>query len=191
MAARHVRGSFFAEYVRMLRRRKDVPWEQVLPEGDLPYLEQRIEADAWYPMATFERFGLAILAKLEGATLDGVRMWGRLSAQQFARDNAGFIAVRDPIETMMRLMVQRQTLFDFPAFDMPMLVEGEAYVLIDYRMSEMAEEAACFQTLGFCEGIVGLAGAVEARGHFAERSWCGDARTRLVLEWRGPGPHTP
>ena len=64
---RRVRGSFFVEYVRMLRRRKDVDWSEVLTPEDLPCLEQRIEADAWYPMESFERLGLAILSKLDGA----------------------------------------------------------------------------------------------------------------------------
>jgi hypothetical protein len=176
----------FADYVRMLRRRKDIDWSQVLEPEDLGYLVQRIDAEAWYPMATFERMGLAILSKIDGATLDGVRLWGHLSAHQFARDHADFVAPSDPVETMMRLKVQRGTLFDFPAFELPMVVEGEAHVLIAYGMSGPAEEAACFQTLGFCEGILTLAGAREVRGHFSERVWCGDAKTELTLEWSAP-----
>lgn len=181
---RHVRGSFFAEYVRMLRRRKDVAWEAVLAAEDLPYLTQRIEDERWYPMATFERLGLAILRKVEGATLDGVRMWGRFSAHQFARDHDGFVAPGDPVETLMRLKVQRGTLFDFPAFDIPMLVDGEAYVQVSYRMGPAAEEAACFQTMGFCEGILTLAGASDVHADFAERSWRGGSATRIALAWR-------
>ncbi|HEV8246603.1 MAG TPA: hypothetical protein VGP93_12580, partial [Polyangiaceae bacterium] len=77
---RHVRGSFFVEYVRMLKRRKDVDWQRILPPEDLPYLQQQIALDSWYPMESFERLGLAILSKIESATLDAVRMWGRFSA---------------------------------------------------------------------------------------------------------------
>src|SRR5690349_14485154 len=95
--SRRVRGSFFAEYVRMLRRRKDLCWDDVLTPADLVYLDQRIEADAWYPMDTFERLGLAILAKIEGATLDGVHMWGRFSAHQFVREHGSLIAPGDAV----------------------------------------------------------------------------------------------
>ncbi len=181
---RRVRGSFFAEYVRMLRRRKDLTFDDVLTPIDLGYLHQRIDADAWYPMDTFERLGLAILTKIEGATLDGVHMWGRFSAHQFAREHASLIAPGDAVETMMRLKVQRDTLFDFPAFDVPLLMDGEAHVTIAYGMSARAEEAACFQTMGFCEGILSLAGVLDVRGRLVECSWQGAARTRLVLSWR-------
>ena len=182
--SRKVRGSFFAEYVRMLRRRKDVDWREVLAPEDLVYLTQRIEADHWYPMESFERLGLAILAKLEGATLDAVHMWGRYSAHHFVKEHGDLVKAGDAVDTMMRLKVQRETLFDFPAFDVPMLIDGEAHVLIAYGMGAQAEEAACHQTMGFCEGILSLAGAGDVHGHFAERAWCAEPRTRLVLQWR-------
>ncbi len=181
--SRSVRGSFFAEYVRMLRRRKDVDWSRVLPPEDRRYLVQRIVGDDWYPMESFERLGLAILSKLEGATLDAVRLWGRFSAHQFASEHPSLIATGDPVETLMRLKVQRRTLFDFPAFDIPMLVDGQAFVDVTYLMGPAAEEAACHQTMGFCEGILALAGARDVRAEFGERSWAGGARTRLVLDW--------
>jgi hypothetical protein len=168
----------------MLRRRKDIDWSRVLPPEDAGYLQQRIDADGWYPMESFERLGLAILEQLEGATLDAVRMWGHFSAHQFAAESTSIVAQNDPLETLMRLKVQRATLFDFPALDIPMLVDGEAYVVIDYRMGRTDEEAACFQTMGFCEGMLELAGASEIRARFVERSWAGDPHTRLLLEWQ-------
>lgn len=172
----------------MLRRRKDVDWARVLPPGDLTYLRQRIQPDSWYPMETFENFGVAILTHVEGATLNAVRMWGHFSASQLATDHPGLIAVGEPAETLMRLKVLRGTLFDFPAFDVPMLSEGQAFVTIHFGMRAVAEEAACFQTLGFCEGVLALAGAVEACGVFRERSWAGDPSTRLLLEWQNEEP---
>jgi hypothetical protein len=183
-----VRGSFFAEYIRMLRRRKDIDWSRVLPPEDIQYLRQRIEADEWYPMATFERLGVAILATLEGATLDAVRLWGRFSASQYAGAHAELIAPNEPRDTMMRLKVFRGTFFDFPAFDIPMLTDSQAYVSINYQMGKVAEEAACMQTLGFCEGVLSLAGARDVRGTMEELSWQGHARTRLNLEWELPEP---
>lgn len=183
----HVRGSFFSEYVRMLRRRKDIDWSKVLPAEDVQYLRQRIDGDTWYPMATFERFGVAILATIDGATLDAVRLWGRFSANQYATSNADLIALGEPEETLMRLRVMRATLFDFPAFEIPMLVDGNAFVLVQYHMGRIAEEAACVQTMGFCEGVLSLAGAENVQASFAECSWKGDGRTRIALEWESPG----
>ncbi|HKY38457.1 MAG TPA: hypothetical protein VJN18_21085 [Polyangiaceae bacterium] len=167
----------------MIRRRKDVDWTKVLSKADLALVQQRVSPELWYPMRTFERLGLAILANFEGVGLDAVRLWGNASARQFAVDHPTLVALQDPVETLMRLRVQRATLFDFPAFDIPTLNDEHAVVTMTYGMGKVAEEAACHQTWGFCEGILALAGARKIQGSLTERSWLGAPETRLALNW--------
>jgi hypothetical protein len=170
----------------MIRRRKDVDWLRALRVEDLALVQQRIVLDAWYPMSSFERLGLAILENFGGAGFEAVRLWGNFSAQQFAHDHANVVAANDPVETLMRLKVQRATLFDFPAFDIPTLIDGHALVTMTYGMGPIAEEAACHQTLGFCEGVLALAGAREIKGALGELSWLGAPHTALLLDWQPP-----
>src|SRR5579859_4013163 len=139
---RCVRGHFFAEYVRMIRRRKDVDWQRWLLDEDMAFVKDRVRPDAWYPMETFERLGVAILAGFEGATLDAVRFWGRSSASQYAVEHPALIAQGDPVDSLMRLKVMRSTLFNFQAFDVPMLAPAHAHVVVMYYMGDRAEEAA-------------------------------------------------
>jgi hypothetical protein len=168
----------------MIRRRKDVAWERKLPAEDMAYLKQRIEPDDWYPMETFERLGLAILSELGGgAALDAVRAWGRLSASQYCAEHPNLVAPNDPVDSLMRLKVMRSTLFNFPAFDISMLIESHAHIVVTYHMGPIAEEAACQQTMGFCEEVLSLCGATDVQATFRERSWAGDTRTLLSLEW--------
>ena len=82
---------------------------------------------------------------------------------------------------MMRLKVLRASLFDFPAFDIRLLEERRAHIEVDYRMGPVAEEAACHQTMGFCEGVLSLAGVHRISASFQERSWAGDFQTLIVL----------
>jgi hypothetical protein len=134
-------------------------------------------------MATFERLGIAILDHLEGATLDAVRFWGHFSAQSFDGSTSDLVVPGNAIESLMRLRVMRSTLFNFPAFDIPMLTHGHARVTMAYQMSPRAEEAACYQTLGFCEGVVSMTGAANVRAEFEQRSWAGDRATLFDLVW--------
>lgn len=170
----------------MIRRRKDVNWMGQLRVEDLALVQQHITPETWYPMASFERLGLAILANFEGAGIDAVRLWGSYSAHQFVRDSPTLLAEGDPVETLMRLRVQRATLFDFPAFDIPTLTDGHAVVTMSYGMGPVAEEAACYQTLGFCESMVALAGGQDVTGGLDERSWTGAPATTLILSWAPP-----
>jgi hypothetical protein len=182
-SSRSVRGSFFSEYVRMIRRRKDIDFGCIFRPEDLPYLNEIIAPEAWYPMTTFERLGEAILAKVPGATLEAVRLWGRFSASQYYAQHPQLIAQSDPLESLMRLKVIRSTLFDFPAFDIPMLTDGHALVSVRYHMGQVAEEAACYQTMGFCEAVLSEAGAKDVRACFRERAWEGKDATIIELEW--------
>ena len=112
-----------------------------------------------------------------------VQMWGRYSAGQMRTAHPSLLAPGDPVETMRRFHVMRQTFFDFDALQIQMLHADEAGLVIRYHMGPRAEEAACYQTLGFFEGLLELAGAKNIRALFRERSWDGDPRTRLELTW--------
>ena len=73
---RRVKGTLFVDYVRMLRSRKDVDWSRHLRPEDLAFLGERVRHDAWYPMDSFERMGLAILAEIS-SDMQIVQAWGR------------------------------------------------------------------------------------------------------------------
>jgi hypothetical protein len=170
----------------MIRRRKDGDWVGLLSEGDLEYLRRQVDPAGWYPMEVFERLGDAILAHSGQATLSAVRMWGHYSVSAVVATHPDLIAPRDPLESLMRLRVMRASLFDFPAFDVPVLMPEYAEVCVTYHMGPSAEEAACHQTMGFCEGVLSLAGASQIEARFVACAWSGAPSTRFELHWREP-----
>ncbi|MGZ3428814.1 MAG: hypothetical protein ACXVCV_19305 [Polyangia bacterium] len=180
---RLVKGVLFAEYARMIRSHKSFDWASQLAPEDLPYLSARIVPTGWYPMATFERLGNAILSFIARDDLQAVRMWGRFSADELRALQPELVVAGDPVETLQRFRVLRSTYFDFPALEIPMLLQDEAHVVIAYHMGARAEEAASFQTMGFFERQLELAGATNVTGRLVQRSWAGDARTLLDLSW--------
>ena len=183
---RNVRGVLFLDYVRMLKAHKGVDWEGVLTADDLPYLHDKIDTVAWYPMATFERMGNAILKYVAAESLRPVQIWGRFSAAQLRAAHPMLLAPKDPCESLTRFRVMRETFFDFEALTVLMLHEGEAQIAIHYYMGMPAEEAASYQTMGFFEGLLELAGAQEIRASFRAKSWQGAPRTILDLRWLTP-----
>ena len=184
MGMRRVRGVLFLDYVRMLRACKSADVRAVLAPEDLPYLTATIDPDAWYPMATFERLGNAILRCVANGEMFPVQLWGRYSAAQLVRANPMLLAPDDAVETLNRFRVLRETFFDFPAFEVLMLHAEEARIAIHYYMGMPAEEAAAHQAMGFFEGLLPLAGATDVRATLQTRSWKGDPQTLLVLQWR-------
>jgi hypothetical protein len=179
-----VKGILFADYVRMLRACKSVDWSAHLPPEDVVYLGERIDPIRWYPMASFERLGNAILAVVAGGSLEAVRQWGRLSVDQLRAANPQLIDPRDPFESLARFRVLRSTFFDFEALEILSIHPGEAEIAITYHMGMPAEEAAAVQTMGFFERLLELSSAYEVRAGFKARSWAGEPRTVLALQWR-------
>jgi hypothetical protein len=51
-------------------------------------------------------------------------------------------------------------------------------------MSPLAERAAAVQTMGFFEGLIGLADGGEVQGEFLESSWRGDRQTIIGFSWQ-------
>lgn len=184
---RQVKGLLFLDYVRMIRSNKNVEWEAMLATQDFQYLTEKIDVAGWYPMETFERFGNAILKFVARDQMLAVQLWGRFSATQLHAANPMLLAPGDPLESINRFRVLRETFFDFDALEIPLLHHGAAQIVIRYYMGAPAEEAACYQTLGFFEGLLELAGASQIDARFRQRSWDGDPQTRLDLKWSLPG----
>lgn len=183
---RNVRGVLFLDYVRMLKAQKGVDWAAHLAPEDLPYLQQTIESAAWYPMASFERMGNGILDEIAAGDVEAARMWGRISVDQLRAKNPMLVADGDPLETLMRFRVLRSTFFDFDALDVRSVSSSHATILVHYYMGAKAEEAASFQTMGFFERLLDVAGASAVSARFTKRSWAGDDETVLELEWERP-----
>src|SRR5260221_13916086 len=135
--ARCVRGQFFAEYVRMIRRRKDVEWERWLLTQDLAFIRQRIAPDDWYPMETFERLGIAILMGLDGPTLEAVRVWGRFFATPKAAQHPAFLAPQQPIDSLIRPKGMRHPLFNLPAVDIPLPPESHVHAVVTHHLGAL------------------------------------------------------
>ena len=167
----------------MIRSNKSFDWHAQLAPEDLPFLQVRVDPAGWYPMETFERFGNAILTNIANDDLQAVRMWGRFSVDEQRARAPELVAPGDPMETLQRFRVLRATFFDFPAVEIVMLLDDAADIVISYGMGAKAEEAASFQTMGFFERQLELAGASNVTGKLVTRSWAGDARTLLSLNW--------
>jgi hypothetical protein len=181
--ARHVKGVLFGDYVRMLRIRKHEDFSAWLTADDLQYLRQPIDPAGWYPMATFERLGLAILALIAGGDLEAAHAWGRISVDRMAARREQLVSPGDPGGTMRRFNEARSNFFDFDGVWLERVDPTGALVRIDYGMSPKAEEAAAQQTRGFFERLLELADARDIEAHFVERSWVSYGPTMLRITW--------
>jgi len=138
---RRVRGILFVDYVRMIRGHKAIDWSKYLQDEDSAMLVQPIDPDGWYPMETFERFGIGIVREVAGGQLVAVRMWGRFQVEFVRQAHPNLIATDDPRSTFMRFQSLQRSFFDYDAVVVDEVLDETATVSVNYRMSPEAEEA--------------------------------------------------
>jgi hypothetical protein len=183
MLNRRVRGILFVDYVKMVRGKKSIDWSAYLDQHDLEVISEPIDLDGWYPMETFERLGLGIVREIAHAQLVAVRMWGRFQLDFVRTKFPTIVAEGDPRDTMMRFHAMRRAFFDYDALDVVEVLDDSATVAVQYRMGAEAEEAACWQTLGFCERLVELAGGKSVVASMRAQGWRDAPRTLIELKW--------
>ncbi|MBL8920468.1 MAG: response regulator transcription factor [Myxococcaceae bacterium] len=185
---RHVRGVLYVDYVRMLRRQVS-NWRAQLSPADVALVADRVDVDAWYPMASFERLGLAILEHVVRGEVDSIRLWGRQQVQAILGYLPTLRVDDDPLDAIMRFQNFLSSLFDFQAVALDSVEDGEALVRVDYGMGARAEEAATWQTVGFFEELVTASGGREATGRLRSRAWLpGEPPTVFAVTWTMGAP---
>ena len=183
--SRNVRGVLFIDYVKMLRRQKAVVRAQrFLEPEDERYLTEHLELDGWYPMETFERLGLAILAEVVGAEVDAIRLWGRQQLAALLTFFPDLSAACDPRDAVMRFQAFMRSLFSFPCVNLESVDDESAIVTIDFGMSPQAEAAASWQAVGFFEELVTSSGGRGVRSELVD----GRATLRWTLGTPVPAP---
>jgi len=186
---KRVKGVFFIDYVRMMRRRPDIEWSKYLRPEDQRFLTERIEDSEWYPFEAFERMGLAIITEIAGGDFEGPYLWGRASVDGLSAIHESLVCHDDPMVSLMRFQVLRTSFFNFDPVVFESITGNRAIMKIEYGMCGIAEHAATGQTLGYFERILELSGACNVQHRYLGRIWEGDPITRLAMTWEEGSGH--
>jgi hypothetical protein len=170
----------------MIRGNKAVDWSRYLEPADEEWLAAKIDPEGWYPMETFERFGVGIVREVARGQLAAVEMWGRFQVETVCRAFPMLVAKGDPRETLMRFHALHRGFFDYDAVTVEEALDDSARVRVQYAMGAEAERAACHQTLGFFGCLVERAGGTDVRVDFVAKSWEGGGHTFIDVRWRLP-----
>lgn len=181
--ARHVKGSLFLDYVRMIKSLKGVDWSAYLTPDDLAYLDKRILTSQWYPMETFERMGVGILKEAARGNMDSVRLWGRMSVDALVTIYKVMVTDGDPADSLKKFSVLRANLFDYEVTEIIPRDDGGVRMKLNFRMGPPAEEAATQQMIGSMERILELSGAKNVKSKIRAKAWRGDPDTLIDISW--------
>lgn len=182
--ADRVKGSMFGEYVRMLRRVKNLDRSLYFKQEDMIYLDEKILASNWYPMDSYERFGLAILREIAHGNMETVRAWGKTSMNELLKVYRQLLKPDNPSRSLNTFGILRSGFFDFEAFSVEALGDKRTHLTIQIGVAPKAQEAIAYQMSGMAEQLAELAGAKKLQAEFLQKAWEGKPSSLIEYTWQ-------
>jgi hypothetical protein len=181
---KHVKGTLFLDYVRMIKSRKDVDWDKYLTPADRELMKGMILPSQWYPLDSYQRMGLAVLREIAGGKMELVRLWGRLSVDELCKTYKNMVHEGEPLETMKTFQALRRRLLDFEGLAAEVKGPNRVQITVDVPFDDkFGDEAAAFQMMGSFERLLELSGIKNIKSQFVAKAWEGAPRTLIELSW--------
>jgi CheY-like chemotaxis protein len=182
--AGQVKGVLFRDYVRMIRKHKDVDWDKYLRPEEKELLSQLILPAQWYPMESYQRMGAAIYREIAHGDPSTARAWGRAGMEELASlYTNNLIKKGNPRETLENFKAINRRFFDFDSFDVDPVGPRSVYIIIDPDFGPYEVEGYSNQMLGSFERLFELAGVVGIKAEFRNRAWDGPGKTVIEITW--------
>jgi hypothetical protein len=181
--AKHVKGALFLDYVRMIRKRKEVDWSKHLTEEDRTILGQMILPSEWYPLETYQRCGVAVLHEIAKGDVQTVRVWGRQSMDELIKIYKNLTEQADPLRALAKLQLLRRRFYDFEGLELFPQDGNRVQVKVDVAFGGVADEAYAYQMLGMVERLLELNGAKKILSKFIQKVWQGAPHTTIEFSW--------
>ncbi|OGP56134.1 MAG: hypothetical protein A2V67_05105 [Deltaproteobacteria bacterium RBG_13_61_14] len=181
--AKHVKGTLFLDYVRMIRKRKNVDWSKYLTPQDQKVLSQMVLPSEWYPLETFQHCGVAILHEIAQGDVEAVRAWGRASMDELMKVYKNLAQETDPHKATEKFQLLRRRFFDFEGLEVIPQAGNRIQVKVDMAFGGVADEAYAYQILGTLERLLLVSGAKNVQFQFLQKAWKGAPNTVIELSW--------
>ncbi len=183
--ARHVKGSLFKEYVRMIKKNKRIDWSKYLSPSDMNFIKHGIiTVVEWYPYETLQNLGDAIFHEIAGEDTEVARSWGRKTMEGLAdlyRKN--LIEKGDQFQTLKKFINMYKHFFDFGGFELIVREENHVEIKVDQAFGEKGAKGYGYQMIGSFERLIELSGADEVKAKFLKKAWEGARNTVIELRW--------
>lgn len=186
---RQVRGSLFADYVRMIKKNKQTDWSKHLDQADLEFLKQIILANQWYPMDSYQRLGAAIFTEIAHNDPEVARQWGRISMDRLVDLYKNrLIESGNPLKTLEKFRLLNKRFFNFEGFYTSVLGETHVSIRIDRGFGTIGVQGYSYQMLGSLQRLLEHSGALGVKAEFSQKNWEGSANSVMDMLWQGAGP---
>ncbi len=181
---RHVKGTLCADYVKIIKKRKDIDWDKYLEPEDNILLEETILSSNWYSMETFMRMGLAVFKEIAGSNLNTVHGGGRIFMDELIKTYLNLVVVGDPLRSMEKFKMMRSRFFDFECMEITKVDDSTAELHLELGFGKDGDEAYTHHMVGAFERLLEMCKAKDIETEIIRKSWEGESESVVLLKWK-------
>jgi len=188
---KHVKGSLFQEYARMVKNLKQVDWGKYLTSSDLEIIHHMIIPSKWYPLESYQRLGVAVFQEIAQGKPEAALAWGRHTMDDLYSTYQQLVMVQgDPVSTLKKFHKLSRQFFDFDGFEIITLEHNYIQIKLSRDFGEIAVQGYTYQILGTIQRLIELCGMKEVKAEFDAKVWEGAPHTIFKLSWAPGHPDT-
>ena len=181
---RMVKGTMLVDYVRLVRSRKDIPWEKHLTKEDLDIIKGRILPMGWYPFEAFQRIGVSVMREIANNDLNIVRQFGRLAMKNLIDNTYPLIGKsKDIFEAFQALHNIRSRFFNFAAPNFEKIGPKSMRVTFENAPNTDGLEGFSYQYIGGYDYLIEHYGGKNINLTWEKKGWEGADCVAFVLSW--------
>ena len=181
---RHVKGTLCADYVKIIKKSKDVDWDKYLEPEDKILLEETILPSQWYSMQTFMRMGLAVFKEIVGSNLETVHGGGRVFMNELVKTYKNLVVVGDPLRSMEKFKIMRSRFFDFECMEVKVIDNNTAELHLNLGFGKEGDKAYTHHMVGAFERLLEMCESKEIQTKIIQKSWEGSSKSVVELKWK-------
>jgi hypothetical protein len=188
MSEQKAKGTMLLDFVKMIRKNRQLNWNQYLKPEDWSIVNSKILPGVWYPADVFTRCSMATFHLMGKDRLETARRNGQIIAgHMFESTYKSLLQNKDPEKGLNQFVLIFGSLFNFTLLKVESLEPGHARFCHIYAFEEKTtifnKRAFAYQLMGFLETVAAMTGGKKIKAAVVSKEWEGAPETIFDITW--------
>jgi len=185
MEDRKVKGTMILDFVKMVKKFKDLDWNKFLQPEDWEIINTIVLPAKWYPLDFYKRCSMAAFQLISKGNLEGARANGQLMARHLFETTYRSIAtLTDPMRALSQFVQMYGSFFNFSLLRLEKVGPRHAKVFHDYDYNDKSIIPYSSQIQGIFETLIQMTGGKNVAVVIATKQWEGAPTTTFEITWQ-------
>ena len=172
-----VKGTVFAEYIRMIKSNPDLDWKNYLTDDDFKMLDERILASNWYSLDSYKRMGLAVFKLIANGDVKLAWNWGKMSLDGLVEVYKNILMAEDTFDSVNKLAIIQSRLANFEMFDVKKIEDKKIQISFFPVFGKEPDMAYAYHFAGMLDRLTELTNNGKSQVTILKKCWEGSANT--------------